>query len=55
MPHLYIWMSQLKQDGVVMIDWPNKGYLLPKQTDKDPEAYRQQYKWPPEGIGSSGE
>lgn len=55
MPHLYVWMAELKRDGIVVIDRPNKRYLHPEHADKDPEAYRQRIGRPPSGTGSGGE
>lgn len=53
--YIYVWMAELKRDGIVVIDRPNKRYLHPTYADKEPEAYPQQYDWPPSDLGSKGE
>lgn len=40
MPHLYIWMAELKRDGVIVIDHPGKRYLHPEHADLEPEKYK---------------
>lgn len=38
--YIYVWMAELKRDGVIVIDRPAKRYLHPKHADRDPEEYR---------------
>lgn len=38
--YIHVWLAELGKDYVVVHDWDDLVYLLPRYADKEPEAYR---------------